>query len=507
MKDMPIWNEVIEVIQSEVADITFETCFRFLTPLTISENTFFIKAESQRIQKVLKERQQHYDLLEKTIQEKFDAPLKILIVTNEDLELNDLTIDDLEQLPTLNTTDTSNNNNKDFSIQNNINTIEPADIPNKTLNTIASKSSSANYSQSISSSQSIEALNNGDNPSNFEGINSKYIFDSFVVGNSNRLAHAASLSVATAPAQSYNPLFLYGNSGLGKTHLMHSIANHILSENPDSKVLYVTTETFTNELIMSIQKNKNEDFRDKYRHIDVLLIDDIQFISKKDGTQEEFFHTFNALYDLSKQIIISSDRPPKAIETLDDRLSSRLVKGLTVDIQPPDYETRMAILKKKSEDDNLTVSDEVTAFIAKNIASNIRELEGALTRVVAFSKITNEEIDINFAEKYLKDLFSSINRTVDADFIQEIVASHYQITIDDLKGSKKPKNIVIPRQIAMYLCRKHLDLSLPKIGEHFGGRDHTTVLHNVNKVTDNIIADSDFKKNISILEDAILNNR
>ena len=216
-------------------------------------------------------------------------------------------------------------------------------------------------------------------------LNPKYVFDSFVVGNSNRMAHAASLAVAESPAQAYNPLFLYGNSGLGKTHLMHSIGHFILDRNPQAKVLYVTSETFTNELINSIQNNKNEEFRNKYRNIDVLMIDDIQFISKKEGTQEEFFHTFNALYESNKQIIISSDRPPKEIKTLEDRLRSRFEWGLIADVQPPDYETRIAILKKKAERDNLTVPDDVMAYIAKNIASNIRELEGALTRIVAVS--------------------------------------------------------------------------------------------------------------------------
>lgn len=314
-------------------------------------------------------------------------------------------------------------------------------------------------------------------------LNPKYVFSSFVVGNSNRMAHAASLAVAEAPAKNYNPLFLYGNSGLGKTHLMHSIAHFILEQNPSAKVLYVTSETFTNELILSIQNNKNESFRNKYRNIDVLLIDDIQFISKKEGTQEEFFHTFNALYESSKQVIISSDRPPKEIETLEDRLRSRFEMGLIADIQPPDYETRIAILRKKAERDNLQVPDEVMAHIAKNIASNIRELEGALTRIVAFATLTNMDISISLAENSLKDIFSeNAARPVTPDLIMEIVADFYNIQVSDIKGSKKPKNIAFPRQISMYLCRKLLDISLPKIGEDFGGRDHTTVIHAVSKI-------------------------
>lgn len=332
-------------------------------------------------------------------------------------------------------------------------------------------------------------------------LNPKYVFDSFVVGNSNRMAHAASLAVAESPAQAYNPLFLYGNSGLGKTHLMHSIGHFILDKNPDAKVLYVTSETFTIELINSIQNNKNEEFRNKYRNIDVLMIDDIQFISKKEGTQEEFFHTFNALYESNKQIIISSDRPPKEIKTLEDRLRSRFEWGLIADVQPPDYETRIAILRKKAERDHITVPDDVMAYIAKNIASNIRELEGALTRIVAFATLTNQDISIALAENSLKDIFSENASTpLTPDLIQQVVAEHYNIRVEDIQGSKKPKNIAFPRQVSMYLCRKLLDISLPKIGESFGGRDHTTVIHAITKIEKQLETDTALQKTIHQLE-------
>lgn len=335
-------------------------------------------------------------------------------------------------------------------------------------------------------------------------LNPKYVFDSFVVGNSNRMAHAASLAVAESPAQAYNPLFLYGNSGLGKTHLMHSIGHFILDKNPDAKVLYVTSETFTIELINSIQNNKNEEFRNKYRNIDVLMIDDIQFISKKEGTQEEFFHTFNALYESSKQIIISSDRPPKEIKTLEDRLRSRFEWGLIADVQPPDYETRIAILRKKAERDHITVPDDVMAYIAKNIASNIRELEGALTRIVAFATLTNQDISIALAENSLKDIFSENASTpLTPDLIQQVVAEHYNIRVEDIQGSKKPKNIAFPRQVSMYLCRKLLDISLPKIGESFGGRDHTTVIHAITKIEKQLETDTALQKTIHQLEKEI----
>lgn len=335
-------------------------------------------------------------------------------------------------------------------------------------------------------------------------LNPKYVFDSFVVGNSNRMAHAASLAVAESPAQAYNPLFLYGNSGLGKTHLMHSIGHFILDRNPQAKVLYVTSETFTNELINSIQNNKNEEFRNKYRNIDVLMIDDIQFISKKEGTQEEFFHTFNALYESNKQIIISSDRPPKEIKTLEDRLRSRFEWGLIADVQPPDYETRIAILKKKAERDNLTVPNDVMAYIAKNIASNIRELEGALTRIVAFATLTNQDISIALAENSLKDIFSENSATpLTPELIQQVVAEYYNIRVEDIQGSKKPKNIAFPRQVSMYLCRKLLDISLPKIGESFGGRDHTTVIYAISKIEKQLESDEGLQKTVHALEKEI----
>lgn len=346
--------------------------------------------------------------------------------------------------------------------------------------------------------------NNAENSLVNSNLNPKYVFDTFVVGNSNRMAHAASLAVAESPAKSYNPLFLYGNSGLGKTHLMHSIAHYILSEEPSTKVLYVTSETFTNELIYSIQTNKNETFRNKYRNIDVLLIDDIQFISKKEGTQEEFFHTFNALYEASKQIIISSDRPPKDIETLEDRLKTRFGRGLVTDIQSPDYETRIAILNNKASTDCVNVPEDVVKYIANNIVSNIRELEGALTKVTAFSRLSNTDITIALAEESLKDILSdNVSMPLTIQLIQEVVSDYFNISVEQIQGNTKPKHIAFPRQIAMYLSRKLLDISLPKIGESFGGRDHTTVMHAVKKIAPLVEDDADFNEDILKIEERI----
>ena len=331
-------------------------------------------------------------------------------------------------------------------------------------------------------------------------LNPKYTFDSFVIGNSNRFAHAASLAVAESPAKAYNPLFIYGGVGLGKTHLMHAIGHYVLKNNPNAKVVYVSSEKFTNELINAIKDDKNEEFRNKYRNVDILLIDDIQFIAGKERTQEEFFHTFNALHDANKQIILSSDRPPKEIPTLEDRLRSRFEWGLIADIQVPDFETRMAILKKKADVEKLSVANEVMVYIATKIKSNIRELEGALIRIVAYSSLTNREITVDLASEALKDIISKKQgKHITIEIIQDIVASYFNLRVDDLKSQRRTRNVSYPRQIAMYLSRKLTDMSLPKIGEEFGGRDHTTVIHAYEKISDNLNRDETLQHTIDDL--------
>ena len=297
-------------------------------------------------------------------------------------------------------------------------------------------------------------------------LNPRYTFDSFVIGSGNRFAHAASLAVAEAPAKAYNPLFIYGGVGLGKTHLMHAIGHYVLEHNPGSRVVYISSEKFTNEFINSIRDNKTVDFRNKYRNVDILLIDDIQFLAGKEQTQEEFFHTFNTLHEESKQIVISSDRPPKEIPTLEDRLRSRFEWGLITDIQPPDLETRLAILRKKASADNLDIPGEVLAYIADRIDTNIRELEGALIRVVAYSALMNQPITPELAAEALKDIVPNHReRAVSIQDIQQEVCAFYRLSIEDLKAKKRTKNVAFPRQIAMYLCREMTDSSLPKIGE------------------------------------------
>ena len=315
-------------------------------------------------------------------------------------------------------------------------------------------------------------------------LNPKYTFDTFVIGSGNRFAHAASLAVAEAPAKAYNPLFIYGGVGLGKTHLMHAIGHYVLDHNPSAKVVYLSSEKFTNEFINSIRDNKALDFRNKYRNVDVLLIDDIQFLAGKESTQEEFFHTFNTLHEESKQIVISSDRPPKEIPTLEDRLRSRFEWGLITDIAPPDLETRIAILRKKAKADGLEVPNEVMLYIANQIDSNIRELEGALIRVVAYSSLVNKDINAALAAEALKDIIpNSKPRTVTILDIQNAVGEHFSIRLEDFAAKKRTKLIAFPRQIAMYLSRELTDFSLPKIGEEFGGRDHTTVIHAHEKIS------------------------
>lgn len=341
-------------------------------------------------------------------------------------------------------------------------------------------------------------------PIDESNLNSKFVFETFVIGNSNRFAHAAAQAVANNPAHAYNPLFLYGGVGLGKTHLMHAIGNRIKQNNPSMKVLYTTSEKFTNEIINSIQNKTTEAFRQKYRNIDCLIIDDIQFLKGKEQTQVEFFHTFNALKDANKQIIISSDRPPREIETLEDRLRSRFDQGLTADIQPPDLETRMAILRTKAASDNIQMPNDVITLLATNIATNIREIEGAYTKIVAYTSLMDMPITVETAQKVLTDMGNSIKtRTITFEGITKVVAEHYNIKQDELFNKKRTQNIAHPRQVAMYLCRELADLSYPKIGELFGGRDHTTVIHAYEKISKNKNTNLALQKEIQEMVDIL----
>ena len=339
-------------------------------------------------------------------------------------------------------------------------------------------------------------------------FNPKYNFENFVVGNSNKYAHAAALAVAESPSEAYNPLFIYGGSGLGKTHLMHAIGIHLLENNQDINVLYVSSEMFTNELIKALREHKMNEFKSKYRKVDVLLIDDIQFLEGKENTQEEFFHTFNSLYDLNKQIIISSDRAPNKLVNLEDRLRSRFQWNLIADIQSPDYETRVAILVKKAENLGIDFEEnpefyDVVCLIAEKIKDNIRELEGALTRVISFSQLLKEKPDKAFAKRVLKDILSGSEVTVTPEKIKKVVCKHYGIKLSDMESSKKTNNIAYPRQIAMYIVREMTDYSLPKIGQYFGGKHYTTVLYACDKIEEDQKLDKNLRDIIEKIKEEV----
>ena len=440
-----IWAKTLETIKSELSEVSFNTWIKSCEPISISSDTITISVPNSFTQDILDKR--YKDLVANSIEVVCSKLYKIeFVIASEAYENEEL------------------------------------------KNTSSEKSIVVNDEMSST-------------------LNPKYTFNSFVIGNSNRFAHAASLAVAESPAKAYNPLFIYGGVGLGKTHLMHAIGHYILDNNPNAKVVYVSSEKFTNELINAIKDDKNEDFRNKYRNVDVLLIDDIQFIAGKERTQEEFFHTFNALHDANKQIILSSDRPPKEIPTLEDRLRSRFEWGLIADIQVPDFETRMAILKKKADVENLNVANEVMGYIATKIKSNIRELEGALIRIIAYSSLTNREVTVDLATEALKDIISKKQgKHVTIDIIQDVVASYFNLRIEDLKSQRRTRNIAYPRQIAMYLSRKLTDMSLPKIGEEFGGRDHTTVIHAYEKISENLKTDNSLQHTINDITKKITQN-
>ncbi|APF28697.1 chromosomal replication initiator protein DnaA [Clostridium sporogenes] len=437
------WEKAINIIKGELTEVSFNTWIKSINPISLENNSLKLAVPNDFTKGILESR--YKDLIVNALKlltsKKYN--IDFIVTTEEKIEENQ-----------------KNHNNEKSNI-----------VVNDEMSTM---------------------------------LNPKYTFDSFVIGNSNRFAHAASLAVAESPAKAYNPLFIYGGVGLGKTHLMHAIGHYILHNNPKSQVVYVSSEKFTNELINSIKDDKNVEFRNKYRNIDILLVDDIQFIAGKERTQEEFFHTFNALYEANKQIIISSDRPPKEIPTLEDRLRSRFEWGLIADIQAPDFETRMAILKKKADVEKLNIPNEVMVYIATKIKSNIRELEGALIRIVAFSSLTNKEISVDLASEALKDIISSKQtRQVTIDIIQEVVANYYNLKIEELKSARRTRNIAFPRQIAMYLSRKLTDMSLPKIGEEFGGRDHTTVIHAYEKISNNLKKDESLQNAIKELNKRI----
>ena len=451
------WDEIIHKLKIEygLSNVSFRTWIEPLEVYNVSDSTVYILVP-------LKSSVDY-------INQKYLLPFQVCIaeITGQEFEVKFITVDDSQNINVKNQDDT--------------------------------------YKKNATQNSIFEQAN----------LNPKYTFDTFVVGGNNNFAHAASLAVSESPGVIYNPLFLYGGVGLGKTHLMHSIAHFILEKDPTKKVLYVTSETFTNELIEALKSGKTSGgnelamtaFREKYRNIDVLLIDDVQFIIGKESTQEEFFHTFNHLHVSGKQIIISSDKPPKDIETLEARLRTRFEWGLIADISSPDYETRMAILRKKEELDGLQkyhISNEVMQYIATNVKSNIRELEGSLNKLIALHKLKNEEINIMLAAEALKDIVSpNKNRQITPELILEVVSEHFSVSIADLKSGKRNANIANSRQIAMYLCRTMTDTPLKSIGIMLGGRDHSTVSHGVDKVTEDIKTNEALNNTIEIIKKKI----
>jgi len=329
------------------------------------------------------------------------------------------------------------------------------------------------------------------------GLNPRYTFDAFIVGGSNQFAHAACRAVAEAPSRSYNPLFIYGGVGLGKTHLMHAIGQYVLQHDPALKLTYISSERFMNEMINALRYDRILDFRERYRSVDILLVDDIQFVSGKEGTQTEFFHTFNALYDAQKQIVLSSDHPPHEIPALEERLRSRFEWGLIADIQPPDIESRVAILKRKAEAEAVPLSDSVAMYMAGRIKSNIRELEGSLIRLIAYASLTGREISLELTQEVLRNVIDQDDKAITIETIQRFISDYYQLKIGDLKSRNNSKSIAMPRQIAMYLCKSLTHASLPEIGRSFGGKHHSTVIHSLKKVEDLRKRDEDFNSLIS----------
>lgn len=443
-------NQAKELLKEEVTQIAYDTWFKPMLITEITDTNIVLKASSPYAKEMLETR--YADLVLNTFK----------FITNKDWSISVFATEDGKNGESGGVI-VSNNHDSQYTDQD-----TDIEISNKTLNP-------------------------------------KYTFETFVVGNNNRFAHAAAIAVGDKPGESYNPLFLYGGVGLGKTHLMQAIGNRILRNNKSAKILYVTSEKFTNQLINAIKDNKNEVFRNKYRTIDVLLIDDIQFIAGKERVQEEFFHTFNALYEDKKQIIISSDQPPRDIPFLENRLKSRFEWGLLADISCPDYETRLAILRKKAQEEKILVDDNILANIANKIDSNIRELEGVFNKIIATASLTHTPITIELAENTINEFKAASEKVLSADFVKETVAKYFNINKDDLSSNKRSNEIAFPRQIAMYLCREVANMSYPKIGEDFGNRDHSTVMHACKKIEKEVKEKNNTKLIVESVKNIIIN--
>jgi chromosomal replication initiator protein len=461
-----VWQQALPRIERHLTKPSFEAFFKFMRPMALQHDVFIISVPSLFAKEWLEERYRR--LITETLQDILKRGVEVQFVVTDSLSL---------------TKDPSSPGGRPA----------PSGGPPSREDT----QSGATYAAPPRDFMTSQRTTGGT-----IATSSRYTFDTFVIGSGNRFAHAAALAVAEAPAKAYNPLFIYGGVGLGKTHLLQAIGHHVLTHKPMARVMYVSSEKFTNDLINSIRDDKTVEFRNKYRTADVLLIDDIQFLAGKERTQEEFFHTFNALHESSRQLIISSDRPPRDIPTLEDRLRSRFEWGLIGDIQPPDYETRIAILRKKAELDAINLPDEVVQYIAQRISSNIRELEGALSRLRAHAQISRAPLSIELATEVLREILPQTRvRPITIPAIQRAVADFFGIRIEEMKAKRRTKGVAFPRQVAMYLSRELTDASLPRIGEEFGGRDHTTVMHACERVKIAVMQDTHLAAGIKSLVD------
>lgn len=454
--EQDLWNNALEYLEDELSDFVFKEYFESsITPLAFEDDTFYLQVPDEG-NKILLEGQ-YAVLVENALKYYTQRYIKVKFVVASS---NDMVYTKEEAMREI----------------------------------AATKEREKNIEYNIYNTSYIQ-------------LNPKYTFDSFVVGDNNRFAHAASVAVADAPAKKYNPLFIYGGVGLGKTHLMHAIAQHILRKDPTKKVVLLSSEQFLNEFLDAIQNKTNVQFRNKYRNADVLLIDDIQFIAGKNETQNEFFHTFNALQGSNKQIVLTSDKPPKEIHNLEDRLRSRFSLGLICDISMPDFETRLAILRKKAKEENYQVSNEILNYIAENIESNIRELEGVLLKVMALSEFYNKPLTLDLVKKELKDIIDISDKKISLDLITKVVCEYYNISKDDILSKRRTKNIAYPRQICMYLSRELTDNSLPTIGEYYGGRDHSTVIHGYDKIKEDLKINGGLQEEIDKITSSIKNSK
>ncbi len=464
---MKIWSQALEILQEEISPVGYKTYVEVMVPRIVDNNTLCFLSPSNYHIDVCKKR--YLDLIENTLS----------FLTKKSYNI---TFEAKEIIP--DNPDEEDNNISNFQTpKDNTIDIEKADNKNTTDN--------------------IDNKSTNDNKVDDSRLNSRYTFDNFIIGSNNRFAHAAAVAVSESPGKKYNPLFIYGGVGLGKTHLMQAIGNAMYKSNPNLKMIYATGELFANELVSAIMTDKNESFRKKYRNIDLLLIDDIQFLAGKEKCQEEFFHTFNTLFESGKQIVLTSEKPPKEIPLLEDRLKTRFEMGLSVDIQAPDYETRLAILRKKAEKERYIINDDILVRIATKVKSNIRELEGVFNKLVAYTSFTKNDLTTEIVDNTIESILVKNTKILTSKLIMQVVCKFFNIKVNDIVSDKRSNNVAYPRQIAMYLCREVANMSFPSIGKDFGGRDHSTVLHAYSKIKDEYENNSETKDLIEDIKKAL----